>query len=216
MARPEWHRYSIEGGYPRGEGTCARIISAAKKLFGERGYEAASTRDIAASAGVKAPALQYYFDNKEGVYLACAELIVSHVWGNISSVVDSASPALADDAGDDALIEALGVAVHGARAGWSGSARRISQIVNARLNQRLYAVSGAIVGRLLGRSRNDQETLIRMMALNDQQLFFHAVRRTALSTLSWDGYNKERAALLKRVIGDQTAALLRLMAATCK
>jgi len=34
------------------------------RLFGEKGYEGASTRDIAAAAGVNAPALQYYFDNK--------------------------------------------------------------------------------------------------------------------------------------------------------
>jgi AcrR family transcriptional regulator len=61
------HRHSVTGGYTRGEETRARIIAAAMRLFGEKGYEAASTRDIAAAAGVNAPALQYYFDKKEGV-----------------------------------------------------------------------------------------------------------------------------------------------------
>ena len=56
------------GGYTRGDETRQRIIDAAVKLFGEHGFAGASTRDIATAAGVNAPALQYYFENKEGVY----------------------------------------------------------------------------------------------------------------------------------------------------
>ena len=67
------HRHSVEGGYARGEETRLRIVTAALKLFGQLGFDGASTRDIAAAAGVNAPALQYYFDNKEGLYIACAE-----------------------------------------------------------------------------------------------------------------------------------------------
>ncbi|MFP3616373.1 TetR family transcriptional regulator, partial [Paraburkholderia sp. SIMBA_050] len=67
------HRPAAEGGYQRGEETRAKIIEAALSLFGERGFEGASTRDIAEHAGVNAPALVYYFDNKEGVYQACVE-----------------------------------------------------------------------------------------------------------------------------------------------
>jgi AcrR family transcriptional regulator len=51
--------------------------TAAVKLFGEHGFAGASTRDIATAAGVNAPALQYYFENKEGVYQACAEYITN-------------------------------------------------------------------------------------------------------------------------------------------
>ena len=61
------HRHSVEGGYARGEETRARIVTAALRLFGQRGFDGASTRDIATAAAVNAPALQYYFDNKEGV-----------------------------------------------------------------------------------------------------------------------------------------------------
>jgi AcrR family transcriptional regulator len=44
-----------------------------------------STRDIAATAGVNAPALQYYFDNKEGVYFACVEHIAARAREHMSS-----------------------------------------------------------------------------------------------------------------------------------
>jgi AcrR family transcriptional regulator len=229
------HRHSVDGGYARGEETRARIVAAAMALFGERGYEGASTRDIAASAGVNAPALQYYFDNKEGVYLACAEHIVSRVWEHLSEVVERAERTLADDADDDALIEVfcdiqakiadmmfaaqrkdnswrLFMAREQAGLGPAGG----FQIVNQRVNGRLYAVTSAIVGRLLGRPASDEETLIRTMALSGQQMYFHLMRRTALSKLNWDDINADRAALLKRVIGEQTAAFLRSMAATRK
>ena len=62
MAR---HKPAAEGGYQRGEETRARIVEAAVVVFGERGYDGASTRDLANAAGVNAPAIQYYFDGKE-------------------------------------------------------------------------------------------------------------------------------------------------------
>ena len=57
-------RRTSAGGYARGDETRQRIIEAAIELFGERGFAGASTREIAAMAGVNAPALQYYFENK--------------------------------------------------------------------------------------------------------------------------------------------------------
>src|SRR6202142_370597 len=100
------HRHSVNGGYPRGEETRARIIAAAMRLFGEKGYEGASTRDIAAAAGVNAPALQYYFDNKEGVLRACIEYIAERAWESLSGVVVEAERLIAEGADDEVLIEA--------------------------------------------------------------------------------------------------------------
>jgi TetR/AcrR family transcriptional regulator, regulator of cefoperazone and chloramphenicol sensitivity len=94
------HRHSVEGGYARGEETRARIVTAALKLFGQRGFDGASTRDIATAAGVNAPALQYYFDNKEGVFVACVEHIVKRVWEYLSQVVERAERAVAAEADD--------------------------------------------------------------------------------------------------------------------
>src|ERR1700754_5242954 len=64
-------RRKADSGYARGEETRARIIRTALALSGERGFDGVSTRDIAAEAGVPAPSLQYYFENKEGLYAAC-------------------------------------------------------------------------------------------------------------------------------------------------
>jgi TetR/AcrR family transcriptional regulator, regulator of cefoperazone and chloramphenicol sensitivity len=70
-------RRPAAGGYARGEETRERIVEAALKVFGEEGYLRASTRRIADAAGVHPPALQYYFDGKEGLHRACAERILA-------------------------------------------------------------------------------------------------------------------------------------------
>jgi AcrR family transcriptional regulator len=49
----------------------ARIRDAAVRLFGERGIEAASIRDIAAEAGVSSGLVRHHFGSKEELRAAC-------------------------------------------------------------------------------------------------------------------------------------------------
>jgi TetR/AcrR family transcriptional regulator, regulator of cefoperazone and chloramphenicol sensitivity len=81
------------GGYQRGDETRAQIITTALKVFGERGFDQASTRDIAAKAGVKTPALQYYFDSKEGLHRACAQYIIGRALPTLKPSIDRAQEA---------------------------------------------------------------------------------------------------------------------------
>jgi TetR/AcrR family transcriptional regulator, regulator of cefoperazone and chloramphenicol sensitivity len=226
------HRHAADGGYQRGEETRARIVVTALKLFGERGFEGASTREIAASAGVNAPALQYYFDSKEGVYLACVEHIVARVWEYMAEVVSRAERLLEGDADDAALIEAF-CAIQAQlaelmftspdagewrlfmarqQAGMGPAAG--FQMVYERVSRRISRVNSAIVGQLLGRAPGDDETLIRTMALSGQLMVFQVARRSALTALNWDSIDAERLALIKRVIREQTTALLQSLLAT--
>lgn len=46
-----------------------RLLCAALTLFNEKGYAAASVREIVERAGVTKPVLYYYFGSKEGIYL---------------------------------------------------------------------------------------------------------------------------------------------------
>jgi AcrR family transcriptional regulator len=50
---------------PRGADTRQRIIRGALRLFAERGVDATSIRDIAASAAISEPAIYRHFRNKE-------------------------------------------------------------------------------------------------------------------------------------------------------
>ncbi len=57
----------------RGEATRERIISAAITAFAEKGFEAASTRDIAERAGTDQGLLTYHFPSKDKLWRAAAD-----------------------------------------------------------------------------------------------------------------------------------------------
>ena len=230
MARAVKHRYAVEGGYARGEETRARIVTAALKMFGERGFEAASTRDIATSAGVNAPALQYYFDNKEGVYLACVEHIAKCIWEAMTDVAARAEKALADNSDDAGLIEAF-CDVQGQLAefmftmkdadDWRLFMARLQsgegpeagfQFIYQHVSGRMSRVLAGIVARLLGRPADDEETLIRTMMISGQSHVFQMARRSVLTKLNWDRIDERRLELLKQVLREHTRVLLRAMA----
>ncbi len=73
---PETMAMHYRPGTPgRGEDTARRILLAAIEVFADEGYEGASTRSLASHAGVNAPAIQYYFGSKEGLYRA----VIAHI-----------------------------------------------------------------------------------------------------------------------------------------
>ena len=54
----------------KSEATRLRILTSALELFHERGFEAATMRDIATRAGVATGAAYYYFSSKDAIVLA--------------------------------------------------------------------------------------------------------------------------------------------------
>jgi AcrR family transcriptional regulator len=218
------HRHVIDSGYARGAETRERIVLAALKLFGESGFVGASTRDIATAAGVNPPALQYYFDSKEGLYLACVEHIVSRVWAYIGDVVQRADVALAERREAAQLIEAfcdiqdrLADLIFEGAPDWRLFMARQQvgtepeaafEIVCRDISKRMSSTTAAIVGRLIGKPADHDETLIRSMALNGQLIIFQVTRRNAFALLRWNEVTPQRLALIKRIVRDHTVALL--------
>jgi AcrR family transcriptional regulator len=47
----------------------ARLIAAALQLFGQKGFDGVSVREVARAAGVTTPNVYYYFGSKRGLYL---------------------------------------------------------------------------------------------------------------------------------------------------
>jgi AcrR family transcriptional regulator len=47
----------------------ARLLAAALQLFGQKGYDSVSVREVARAAGVTTPNVYYYFGSKRGLYL---------------------------------------------------------------------------------------------------------------------------------------------------
>lgn len=55
---------------PRQEITRQKLLAAAAEVFAEKGFNGATTRDIASCAGVNIASLHYHFRDKQGLYLA--------------------------------------------------------------------------------------------------------------------------------------------------
>ena len=54
----------------RGERARTRLVCEAARIFAEKGYAAASTREICVAAGLNAAAIHYHFGDKDGLYRA--------------------------------------------------------------------------------------------------------------------------------------------------
>ena len=68
--------------------TKARILTAAEEVFAAKGFEGASTREIAAAAGVNISSLHYHWESKETLYFAVFENIYDRIV-ELVRVVDS-------------------------------------------------------------------------------------------------------------------------------
>jgi AcrR family transcriptional regulator len=211
------------GGYARGDLKRLKIVQAALRRFGEEGFERASTRQIAQDAGVNPPALQYYFDGKEGLHLACAEYIAERLSGAMQSAYRRAEQVGADRIGAlDALCDILDALADflfetSEADGWSSFMARghgeegkgpayeaLRRIVRGELDSHC----NRLVGLITGHPPSDPRTRIRSLALLGQIRAFHLGRDGALERLGWPDLRGPRLQMLKEVIRAQTRAAL--------
>ena len=223
--RPPRHR--TDAGYARGEETRRRIIEVALRLFGERGYEGASTRDIAAAAGVNAPALQYYFDSKEGVYRACAEYIAEGWTAQFAPVVAQAQATM-DDAGasPDQVFEAFGQLL-GGLADYQllpddAEHRRLFvlheqvgqgpgilfEMLDRGLRPKMGELAGQLVGRYCGLDSDDAVLRMRIMMMFGQVMVFSLGRRAMVSKLGWEQMGQAEVALIRQAALEHCRVLM--------
>lgn len=213
------------GGYSRGDETRARIITAALCLFAERGFDGVSTREIAAEAGVNPPALQYYFNSKDGLYRACAEHVAESARELVEPMLRRAEQLLEDVAPATALIEAycavieplIDIVFEQEGASWSrflaaekngcgtGTAH---SILRERLTDRLDRAFAGLIGRLSGQPADAPSTELRAMAINGQFLMFSSKRPR------FEPFAPEHARLVKSIVVDQTRVLLNHLVAS--
>ncbi len=72
--------------------TPARIRDAAVEYVGEHGWEKATSRQIAAAAGVPVGLVNYHFGSKAGLRQACDDWVVEAILSNKSILLSASSP----------------------------------------------------------------------------------------------------------------------------
>jgi AcrR family transcriptional regulator len=74
---------------PKSEATRARILEAALLVFRERGFQAATMREIAAEAGMALGAAYYYFESKDAIVMAFYERSQQQMEPELERILDS-------------------------------------------------------------------------------------------------------------------------------
>jgi len=78
---------------PRWERRYREVLDAAATVFAEKGYQGASTRDIADRLGIRQASLYYYFPSKEAALAAICELGVKDFITNLRGILAEPIPA---------------------------------------------------------------------------------------------------------------------------
>lgn len=224
MARRRLKHRPTDGGYVRGDETRQLIIDTAIPIFGDRGFEGASTRMLVEPVGASPAAIQYYFGGKAGLYRACAECLADQVWQKLDSD-GRALDDLALDADPDVLIDALAdffliqeKTLHDDRAmaqrslflmrEQTSSSGPVFDIIFERLNLRVLRKFAPVVGAIIGKAPDHPETRLRTSMIFAHMTGMRTHGQVTLRFLEWTDFSSERHLMWGAVVRTHLRAML--------
>jgi AcrR family transcriptional regulator len=192
--------------------TRERILEAALDLFGERGLNGATVRDIAARAKVNVAAISYHFGGKEELYRAVAETVIGALAGRVRARVGwllTAPPR--DPESAMAALEELFTTFVDVIVG-PEEMRRVARFVIREQMQptsafevlfsmlsEFHGLATRIFATATGGDADSDETKLRVFMIFGQVLIFRIAEPAVLRRLKRDRYD---AALLDRIKSD--------------
>jgi AcrR family transcriptional regulator len=201
----------------RGDETRQKLLTAAIDVFGRHGFEA-STRELSAAAGVNLASIPYYFGGKEGLYIAAAEHIAEQISARMVPVVERIQVRLADRATgpDPALARALlgeildgliRIMVANESEPWARFIIR-EQMEPTEAFERIYqgvmvriiGTARVLVGAIVDRPPDAEETRLHAIALVGQVLIFRAARAAVMRQLDWTSVGEREIAAIRTVV----------------
>lgn len=205
--------------------TRERLIDAGLDAFGLYGFDGASTRDIAARAGVNIAAIPYHFGGKEGLHRAVAQHIVDSIGANLAPLLDAIemrlqgealSPALARRMLHQALERAADTLLGRPEAArWARFVIREQMdptasfaVLYGGLMGRAHTLLTALYAAASGRDADAPETIARAFAVIGQLLVFRMARGLVEARLGWHAYGPAEVALVKAILHENLDALL--------
>jgi TetR/AcrR family transcriptional regulator, regulator of cefoperazone and chloramphenicol sensitivity len=90
MSLPQPQSITQEAPADRGERARTRLLSEASRIFAEKGYAKASTREICVAAGLNPAAIHYHFGDKDGLYRAVLLVPIHGVAAQLAGFDDPA------------------------------------------------------------------------------------------------------------------------------
>jgi TetR/AcrR family transcriptional regulator, regulator of cefoperazone and chloramphenicol sensitivity len=197
---------------PKGQATRKRILDAALSAFGAGSFSEATTRQIAEAASVSLPTLQYYFEDKEGLYRACADTILERYRGHVGTSGAGAREALQRNCSPEearlqlkALTAALGRFLFA-----SAEVGRWARFVTRELRdpgpafEILYTglwrpgveVTARLVARVMSIPDDDPRARIRALLLISSLTALHSGGTIVMRTMRWSRVGADELAMV--------------------
>ena len=202
------------------EQTRKALILAALKLFGAHGFEATSTRALAAEAGANIGSIAYHFGGKEGLRLAAADHIVETISGLAARAADGGErPATPEQA--ERELAATVTAILGFIAG-EPQAGAFVQFILRELStptaalDRIY--SGVfepihkracdVWGVATGEAPDSDAVKLAVFTMIGQVVYFRIGREAVLRRMGWTAIGPEQTRLIVDTAVANLAAML--------
>lgn len=203
------------------EQTRRALVHAALRLFGTKGFDGTSTRDIAAAAKANIGSIAYHFGGKEGLRAACAAFIVE----TIQSIASQAMPPAARGPLDRAAaIAQLNAAIERMAAFVIAqpAAGEIVQFVLRELAHPTAALDMIYDGvfepmhrrlcglwaEATGDDPESEDTKIAVFTMIGQVIYFRIGREAVLRRMGWKEFGAQEVTAVTSAVKDNLAAIL--------
>lgn len=192
-----------------GHPTLTELVAAGLHLFGRDGFEATSTRALAARAGTNISSIAYHFGSKEGLRVACADAVAATV-GQVAQAIPADPGAIDRDQARRILRRLMRrivtLLVTPAAADVVGFLLRELAVPDSPVLDRLYATLIEPRHRALcllwaaatGADPDSEETRLAVFSLVGQAAYFRLAAPLVQRRMGWSGYSRREARAIQR------------------
>ena len=165
MARKDSTRRAPRRKLPRAARE-RQMLQVAARVFGQRGYHAASMDEIARACGVTKPMLYAYFDSKDGLYLATVDRMGKVLVAAVEELLQEKDPAKRLRLGVDVILRYIqqdrqgGAVLYAEGLGEGPVARHVARYRAAIAQAAAVTLTDAVPGRSLKHAEPDAVGLL--------------------------------------------------------
>jgi len=186
------------------------LINAGLRLFGESGYDATSTRQIALAADANISAISYHFGGKEGLRLACAENVAKTLTTTITTfaAIESQTPeeaALELEHIVSALVQMLllqpqAKTIPQFMLREIVQAEEVLDIIFPNFFEPIHKSLSQLWVRATGQDANSDAVMLSLFAVVGQVIYFRVSREIVYRRLKWDSVGPTEVQTVESII----------------
>lgn len=218
----------MEKNVLRSDVTREKLLTASLDVFGRYGFDGASTRKLADSAGVNLQAIPYYFGSKEGLYVATAEYLTSIIGEHVGEVrqkigarlveLDSRGEPLAETEARNFLTEIVQTMVVLFVSRQSESWARFlirEQMEPTEAFARVYEgvmrpmieIGRRLIGAIIREDPGSEHVKLRTLSFVGSLLVFRMAHAAVLAQMEWEVIGQEQVEIVRSLAAELVAVL---------